>query len=272
MKTVFTNSEIVHAFNLQNQDKGRTSSGGMFFYKKRIYSYGHHYILGEFIDSNTIMINDRGYSVSTSKHIGLLSRATRDKKQFYITQTDTDLVLGEIKKLLKLLSRTRLKASYYNATIDRLFKSYFDYIDFKKMRTKSKKNPKHREILKLFKSFYSNAEDLLEDIKIQLKKEKEIRVKETQKKLKDWRSFKTKWFVNKTNQDYLRVDRENNIIETSQNVKISIDEGKRLLRLIKEKNIVGQRVDNKFIVNAFDSVLKVGCHNITIKEINRLKL
>ena len=70
MKTVFTNSEIVHAFNLQDQPTGRTSNGSMYFEYKKIYSYGSHYLLGEFIDDNTIIINNEGYSVTTSKHIG----------------------------------------------------------------------------------------------------------------------------------------------------------------------------------------------------------
>lgn len=272
MKKVFTNSEIVHAFNMQDQPEGRTANGSMYFYDKKIYSYGNHYLLGEFTDSNTIIINDKGYSNTTARHISLLRDATRDKRQFFTTQIEADLVLDEIKNLLGLLSRTRLKASFYNASIDRLFKSYFEYIDFKKMRTKAKKDPEHREILRLFKSFYNNSANLLEDIKVQDKKERERKTKETQKKLKDWRTFKTSWFRNQTQQDYLRVDRANNIIETSQNVKISIEEGKRLLKLIKAKNIVGQKVDNRYIVRAFDSMLKIGCHNITIKEINRLKL
>lgn len=272
MKKVFTNSEIMHVFNMQEQPEGRTANGSIYFYNKNIYSYGKHYILGTFTDPKTIIINDKGYSSTTARHISLLKDATRDKQQFFKTQVEADLVLSEIKNLLGLLSRTRLKAGFYNASIDRLFKSYFEYIDFKKMRTEAKKNPDHREILRLFKSFYNNSINLLEDIKTQDKKEREKKAKETQKKLKDWRSFKTSWFRNQTKQDYLRVDTQKNIIETSQNVKITIDEGKRLLKLIKAKNIVGQKVDNKYIVRAFDSILKIGCHNITIKEINRLKL
>ncbi len=82
MKTVFTNSEIVHAFNLQDQPNGRTLNGSMYFEYKKIYSYGSHYLLGEFIDNNTIIINNKGYSVTTSKHISLLTNATGIKDNF----------------------------------------------------------------------------------------------------------------------------------------------------------------------------------------------
>ena len=271
MKTVFTNSEIVHEFNLQEQSYGRTPNSSMYFEYKKIYSYGSHYLLGEFIDDNTIMINNTGYSNTTSKHISLLRNATRDKRQFFITETKRDLVLNELKDLLNKLTRTRLKADYYKSTIDRLFTSYFEYIDFTKTRTKAKKNKEHREILKLYTEFYASTEDLLQVIQEQQKKEKEKNQKEVQKKLKKWRLFETNWFSNPTNKDFLRVDKANNIIETSQGVKIPVEEGKRLLKLIDLKKIVGERVDNKYIVKALNGVLKVGCHNITMKEINNIR-
>lgn len=271
MKTVFTNSEIVHEFNLQEQSFGRTSNSSMYFEYKKIYSYGSHYLLGEFIDDNTIMINDTGYSKTTSNHISLLMSATRDKRQFFITETKRDLVLNGLKNLLNKLTRTRLKADYYKSTIDRLFKTYFEYIDFTRTRTKAKKSKEHREILKLYTEFYSNSGDLLQVIKEQQKKEKEKNQKEVQKKLKKWRLFETNWFYNTTNKDFLRVDKANNIIETSQGVKISVEEGKRLLKLIDLKKIVGERVDNRYIVRALNGVLKVGCHNITMKEINNIR-
>jgi hypothetical protein len=54
MKTVFTNNEIFHVFNEQKQETGRTPNRNIFFENNKIYSYGYHYLLGEFIDENTI--------------------------------------------------------------------------------------------------------------------------------------------------------------------------------------------------------------------------
>ena len=267
MKTVFTNSEIVHAFNLQDQSNGRTSNGSMYFTDNKIYSYGSHYLLGEFIDKETIIINNKGYSVTTSRHIGLLTNATRDKRQFFKTDIEPEIVIDELKNLFKLLSRTRLKADYYTNTINNLFKNYFAYVDFKK----PKKSKEHRQIVKLYKEFTESAENLLEVVKEQNKKDKEKKLKEVKKKLKKWRTFETNWLSNQTGKDFLRIDKTNNIIETSQGVKIPIEEGKRLLKLIDLKKIVGARIDNKYIVNAFNGLLKVGCHNIELKEINNIK-
>ena len=96
MKTVYTNSqEVMHLFAQQIQTDIKNSSRNVFTgrsnyelnYADIIYSYGHHYELGRFIDENTILINDEGYSVTTSKHISELSYATSQYRQFFKTKT-----------------------------------------------------------------------------------------------------------------------------------------------------------------------------------------
>ena len=130
MKTVFTNSEIVHIFNEQNQNKGRTSSGSMYFYNNKIYSYGSHYLLAEFLDNDTIMINNKGYSSTTGKHISLITSATRNRKQYFINETDYKTVNKNIKEYLNKLVKARKTKDVYLLQIDRTLKMYFDYIEY----------------------------------------------------------------------------------------------------------------------------------------------
>jgi len=269
MKKVFTNSEIVHVFNEQNQYEGRTSTGSMYFYNNKIYSYGSHYLLGHFLDNDTILINDTGYSNTTSKHIYLLQDATRNRKQYFITQTEYKAVNESVKDYLNKLTRATKKKQYYLSRVDSTLKMYFDYLEYTKQKTKHKKYKEHRETLRLANDFYNNFENLKETIKESNRKQAIKDKKAIEQKLKDWKKLKINWFRNKTNIDFLRLN--NDFVETSQNVKIPILEAKRLLKLIEHKNIIGQRVDNRFIVKAFNSVLKVGCHNIPIKEINYIK-
>ena len=269
MKTVFTNSEIVHVFNEQNQYEGRTSNGSMYFYNNKIYSYGSHYLLGEFIDNRTIVINNKGYSNSTSKHIYLLIDATRDKKQYYTTKTDYKIVNQNIKEYLNKLVRARKTKEYYLNKIDTTLKMYFDYLEYTKQKTKFNSYKEHRETLRIANKFYNDFDNLKETIKEANLKASIKAKKEIVQKLKDWKSNKINWFRNKTNLDYLRVNGEN--IETSQNVKIPISEAKRVLKLIEAKKVIGQRIDNRFTVTSFNNFLKVGCHNISIKEINYIK-
>ena len=77
MKKVFSsNYEVIHTFAQRTHPEGRNSSSSVFFEGDKIYSYGYHYLLGEFLDTNTILINDKGYGNSTSKHISILMGAT----------------------------------------------------------------------------------------------------------------------------------------------------------------------------------------------------
>ena len=269
MKTVFTNSEIVHVFNEQNQNEGRTSTGSMYFYNNKIYSYGSHYLLGHFIDNDTILINDTGYSNTTSKHISLITSATRNRKQYFKTKIDYKIVNSTIKDYLKKLVNARKTKEFYLYEIDSTLKMYFDYLEYTKQKTKYKKYKEHRENLRIANDFYNNFDNLQETIKESNRKQAIKDKKAIIQKLQDWKNLKINWFRNKTNSDFLRLN--NDFVETSQNVKIPILEAKRLLKLIEHKNIIGQRVDNRFIVKAFNSVLKVGCHNIPVKEINYIK-
>lgn len=269
MKTVLTNSEIMHVFNEQNQYHGRTSNNNIYFYDNKIYSYGSHYLLGEFIDNETIIINNKGYSSSTSKHIYLLIDATRDKKQFFTTKIETKIVLNTIKEYLNKLTRARKTKEFYLNEINSTLKMYFNYLEYTKQKTKYNKIKEHREIKRIANNFYNDFDNLQEQIKEQQKKNA-IKEKEAiQKNLKDWRIGKINWFRNKTNKDYLRI--RNNFVETSQGVKITVSEAKRVLKLIELKKVIGQKIDNRFTVVSFKDFLKVGCHNIDKKEIKYIK-
>jgi hypothetical protein len=269
MKTVFTNSEICHVFNEQSQNQGRTSNCSMFFYGNKIYSYGYHYLLGEFIDENTIVINNKGYSNTTSKHISILINATRDKKQYFIEQVDTQRVYENLTNWLNKLPRASKNKDWYISKIDYTIKAYFDFLDYIKKDISISDAENHSKILEIKNSFYSNLDNLQETIKEQQKRQKEKEKKAIKDNLIKWKNNEINYFKNKTGKDYLRLNGEN--IETSQNVRISINEAKRLLKLIDAKNIIGQRVDDRFIVKSFDTILKVGCHNIDINEINYIK-
>lgn len=134
MKTVFTNSEIVHIFNQQSQYEGRTSSGSMYFYNNKIYSYGSHYLLAEFLDSQTLLINDKGYSSTTGRHIGLVTNATRDRKRYFITKTDYKIVNQNVKNYLNKLVNARKTKEFYLSQIDSTLKMYFDYLEYTKQK------------------------------------------------------------------------------------------------------------------------------------------
>ena len=65
-----TNKETIK--NYLQQEKTHGNSQNVFYSYDMIYSYGYHYILGKFINDDILIINDKGYSNTTSKHIHLL--------------------------------------------------------------------------------------------------------------------------------------------------------------------------------------------------------
>lgn len=85
MKRVFRNSgEVAHIWAQQNQDEGRCCN--MYFNGAVLYSYGSHYPLGIFLKhgkKQAVLINNQGYSVTTSKHISEAMGAVSHHTRFY---------------------------------------------------------------------------------------------------------------------------------------------------------------------------------------------
>jgi hypothetical protein len=147
MRTVFNNNyDCVHTFAQQTQSEGKTSNRNLFFEHDKIYSYGYHYELGRFLDDKTILINDKGYSVSTRKHISLLIGATSQYKQYYTTETDVNLVYQRIMYLRDKLSKARKPQMYINE-IFAIWCKLNQYISERK-KTELKSEKKYKDLKK----------------------------------------------------------------------------------------------------------------------------
>ena len=293
MRQVFQNhSQVCHAFNLQNQQRGR--AGTIFFEGNKIYSYGYHYLLGEFIDNETILINDKGYSNSTAKHIRILTDATRDKKQIYLSHIELDLVLNELESLYKSLMKAR-KPLYYRNSIEFLYSSFmntsndlggfyydrkfhhgFMFVGFSNM-TKEDKQKYNRlnEIINLSNE-YTNSEAYkrkverakeLEATKEQ--REKEKREKQRAEQIENFYTYKGSR-INYLEFDLLRLSKCGEFVETSQAVRIPLKEAQRYFRLFKSgAKLVGEKIEHYTTISN-DGFLKIGCHKIEHKEANRI--
>lgn len=280
MKTVFTNSQLVHKFNEQSQNMGKSQN--MFFEGNKIYSYGYHYLLGEFISSNQIVINNKGYSNTTSKHISLLRDATRDKEQFFTTQIDLNYVYETIKENYLKLPRARKKEIYYNnisiaynnfkRSVD-VFKGCFYYnpldgyqdrltkVEIKKANKEQKE--KLRYIEKTFVELGSPKQ--LE----QLKKISDRAKKEKQQRVKKFYQYKIDGITGLSN-DLLRVSICGQFVETTQRVKIDIKEALRYYNLLKRgNNMRGEKIA-QYITLSYDNFLRIGCHKINKNEVVRI--
>jgi hypothetical protein len=128
MKNVFsTSSEIMHLFANKHQQSATNQSRNAYFNSDGLFSYGSHYQLAKHLQGGAIIINDSGYSVTTSKHIGEIQGASRHKKQFFSSSVLLDEVLPTIESLLKKLPKARQRKLEYIASIKGLFNSFQNF-------------------------------------------------------------------------------------------------------------------------------------------------
>ena len=269
MKTKFSNTELVHKFAERTQSNGEAFN--MFFENtNKLYSYGRHYLLAEFKEINNelcIIINDKGYSNTTAKHISLIRQATRQYKQYFTTNIDLQLVSNQIEWNYKKLLKAKKPEIYINEIL-RLFNDLITYP--LNVGDNFKKDVRFKAIEKIYKSVSSpeqiaKAKEVQKAIEAKAKKEAAKKLKID---LKKFENFEIDYFRNE--EDFLRISQDKTKIETSQSVKVSIEEAKILYTLIKAKrDIKGHRIGN-YTVISINGVLTIGCHKINMKSVEKV--
>jgi len=268
MKTVFSNRELTHVYAQQTQEYGR--SGSMFFEGAKIYSYGRHYLLGEFIDNETVLINDTGYSNTTSKHISLAISATSHKRQFFKTETDLNEVYNTITSYLQKLPRARVNKEYYLKAILKLFKTLNEYLEYTETKAKVSKTKEYKELQTIVQRLETDKESILKEV-AEFNKRKAQREKEKQKEqIELWRNHEIR-YLNKSAKSLLRLSIDKKQIETSGGVNIETKKAKVLYKLIEAgKDIKGFKLDYYTVLGIKDNILKIGCHNIPLNEVETI--
>jgi len=133
MKNVFSNSsEIMHLFANQIQPSATNQSRNAYFNSDGLFSYGAHYQLAKHLKGGAILINNVGYSVTTSKHINQICHASRHRTQFYSSNVLIKEVLPTIESLLEKLPKAKSRKLEYVATIKGLFNSFQKFQQYAK--------------------------------------------------------------------------------------------------------------------------------------------
>jgi len=265
MKKVFSsNSDVMHVYAQRTQTSGQ--SGNVFFEGNKIYSYSIHYLLAEFKDIKgevVIVINDKGYSNSTAKHINTITSATRQYKQFFTSNIDLIQVYNFVVDNYTLLQRAKKPLVY----LDKLISKIDAYSKSPFITTNDRKTPQYKYIKKIFK-LISSAENLAkakEQEKIRLAKAK----KQADKNLKKFNNFEINYF--KSEHDYLRISADRTKVETSQQVKINIEDAKDLYKAIVHKvDVRGQSISHYIVKSIDDKTLVIGCHKIPMTEVHKI--
>lgn len=268
MKKVFSSSsQVFHIYAQRTQSEGRSSN--VFFYNEKIYSYGYHYELARFVDNDThphILINNSGYSNTTAKHISEIIQATRQYEQYFTKDIDLDLVYHSITDNYKKLLSARKPEIYINAIIDK----YESLINYPLFLQSTKLSDKFKEIETLY-HIVNNFEDL-EKAKEFAKVELAKKAKEAKEKTKiDLEKFYNHEIDYKRgNEDFIRISKDLQSIESSQRVQVGIEDAKNLYEMIlANQDIKGQRVGN-YTVISINGVLTIGCHRINMESVHKV--
>lgn len=273
MRKVLRNTdEVIHVYAQQTQSEGRNQSGSIFFEGTKIYSYGYHYLLGEFIDKETILINDKGYSVTTSKHIYSLVDATSQYQRFNKTETDIFLVHAEIKDALSKIPKARVHKESYLKRILYLFETLNNYLKYTKTKTKVSKLKEYKEIKRIVQRLETQKDKILSEVAEMVKAREKRQQEKNKEAIKRWRNHESMsnmlWGL-KNSLLRLSIDKAN--VETSKGVKIEAKKAKVLYKLIESgKDIKGFKLDYYTVIGIKDNILKIGCHNIPLNEVQSI--
>tara|TARA_R110001592_G_scaffold359064_1_gene664829 strand:+ start:389 stop:1222 length:834 start_codon:yes stop_codon:yes gene_type:complete len=273
MRKVFSsNADCIHTFAQRSQDEGRTSNHNVYFHRDKIYSYGSHYLLGEFINNGeAIIINDIGYSNSTSKHISILQAATRQYKRFYVTRTDLNTVHCAVISHKNSLANAR-KPELYITPILQLWESLNEFLQYTKAK-KYKSNKKYKEIKAIVTALNDSPEDYKEKIKLASQKLAKAQKRKDAKKLKERLSKFNFYEIDSFrvgDEDYLRLSEDGTKVETSQRVSVKRENAKLLYKMIERGiDIQGKHIEH-YTVTSINGTLKIGCHNINIDSMHKV--
>lgn len=286
MKKVFKNSsEVCHIFARQSQDEGRCSN--VFFNKKEIYSYGYHFCMAKVLDLNRILITDRTYSVTTSKHMSEIRYATNHYQQCFVPFPEKDFAgnmtawKNRIKEQFDILNNTRKRPQTKDNARNELayiVSSIEKYLEW----TNQKMECSSKSELKEFKLFFDTAKGTfnLSDLTEKLvkraklneainKRRRKEEIKKQEENLQLWlkgENIRTHSF-NYIEKVYLRLNEDN--VETSKGATVTLKAAKVLFNMINAgKDVKGFDIDG-YTVISMNGVLTVGCHKIERDEIFR---
>ena len=276
MKKVFSkSSDVMHLFANKHQNEACTTSRNVFFDEpKKIYSYGYHYLLGEFTENNdgesALIINNAGYSVTTRKHISELQAASRHLKRFYTSDTDPKTVLSKLEFYAQKLQRAN-KKELYLLPAQQLYEEFNNWLNWSDRRNDIFTISAIEEIYLIFNgSDYSEYFAKKEAI---IKAEKAAKVQAEKVKM----VIQINKFHNREidriwggDEDYVRLSENGFFIETSQQVSVGVKGAKILYSLILAgKDITGFQID-KYTVISINGALTIGCHKINLKSMHKI--
>ena len=295
MRTVLKNyNEVADFWANETQKEGRYAH--MFFEGPKIFSYGYHFEIARLTEDKNkkkvVLFTTREYSNTTSIHKHITRGACSHLKMFEVPSTEGDhfknveYYLKEIKETQASATRARSRAEYLKGHLAGTIRKAYDYVTtFKGVSSKDKREIKKWndklekgllfskvELEKIKKAYLNYRESVRLQAEKRARELEEMRL-EAIEKLEQWKqgadlNVGYDWRVNVP--ICLRV--KDNRIQTSKGAEITVRCALKLWDKLKNKeSLQGMTLDNNYTVNnQTDEILSIGCHQIPVKEIERI--
>lgn len=285
MKKVHTPENVAHLWANQLQDEARNSGNSFYFIGDAIYSYGNHFQIAKHVvnakSEKAILFTKRGYSNTTAKHKSIVRRAANHLNFIYCPDPSDSHLLNfenwgkEATSIATNLIKAKKPEIYLNK-VSQLKDEAIKYAEFFNIEIPA-------DILSILS--IASAEQYMELNKLAIERAKQDELKRIAKvkklaikEVKEFREFKRSTVWNRAGKDYLRFNKETNRIETSQNIEIPVEIGRRFYKFVLDTIKKGGCVDNKCGQKILDYEVKeinkdyvrIGCHLIELKEIKLL--
>jgi len=296
MKKSFSSvHECIHRWAQQEQHEGYSSN--VYFEGTRVYSYGRHYLLGEFVKNKRgtlgVIIDDRGYSNTTSKHISIAwSAVSHIPFRFSRPDTDPVSVKNFLESQMEKLRNAR-KPELYVSAANAKFERYVAWCEWWGHPYKSKEG--YKEAKKMIDVINSGESDRYLAMGAKraaaAKRKDEKAYAERQKKvaddftytlypewLKKWEAHEPGYYSRPSApsildglvREHLRISLDGKHVETTLGLKVSSVEAAIMYQRIKAgENVVGQKIDGYTIISK-NGTLKVGCHIFEMSHVNEI--
>ena len=279
MKTKGNNSDVAHYWANQTQDSLSNANGSFYYDGCDIFSYGAHFPIARIID-NIVLFTTGSYSNITSKHMCNVRRAIDSGKKIFnvenvqaVETSDHIRNFNDYEKrftgTIKKAARARSNKAWLIEEAESLANEANEYaihfeldiipIDASKLDMTSIKETLKQEKIERAKLAKIKAKQLLIDQAENIEK---------------WRNGERVHGSLYSIPCMLRINKENETIETSQGANIPLKYARGLWKAIQhaiktKTNIIDKLRLGHYMLNSIDKNgnIKVGCHNIKYNEL-----
>ena len=280
-----SHSEVCHVFAARQQEYGAASR--VFFEGDVLYSYGRHFPMAAFSNkgSNVVYFTTRGYSSSTSKHLSYARSALSHFDIIYCYDPFSAREGNHSKNLEDFENRAKYpaqklvrarKPEIYLSEIASIRAEFEAYVEHFKIAKKY-----YKKFVYLFIQSKEGGTEATEKERKAIEREKRRREKQARidnaAEIEEFMNFERARIYTRIGIDYLRYNPTNEMIETSQAVRIDKSEAERLykwvLRTIEQGGCTGcnEIVDGMYKVSSVSKeFFTVGCHTIPMSEVYRV--